>query len=57
MADEQDKAAAPQPAPTNGMPRHKSQPGDEQRRIQDALEDDDVREALKERHAHKAKCG
>ena len=54
MADEQDKAAASQPAPTKGMPRHRCEPSDEQRRIQDALEDDNVREALKEAHAHKS---
>jgi hypothetical protein len=56
MADEEDKVAAPQPAPTTkDMPRHKAQLTDEERRIQDALEDDDVLESLKELHADKAK--
>jgi len=58
MADEQEKVVAPQPAPTTkGMPRHKGRLTDEERRMQDALEDDDVRESLKELHAHKAKKG
>ena len=56
MADEQDKVVAKPPAPTTkGMPRHKAQPTDEERRIQDALEDDDVLESLKELHAAKAR--
>ncbi len=58
MADEQEKVVARQPVPTTkGMPRHKGQPTEEERRIQDALEDDDVREALKELHTHKTKSG
>ncbi|HLG85536.1 MAG TPA: hypothetical protein VKY22_31425 [Bradyrhizobium sp.] len=58
MADEQDKVVAAQPAPTSrGTPGHKGQPSVEERRIQDALEDDDVRESLKELHAQKAKGG
>ncbi len=56
MADEEDKVVATQPAPTTkGMPRHKAQLTDEERRIRDALEDDDVLESLKELHADKAK--
>jgi hypothetical protein len=56
MADEQDKVVASQPAPTTkGMPRHKGQLTAEERRLQDVLEDDDVRESLKELHAHKVK--
>ena len=58
MADEQDKVVASQPAPTTkDMPRQKGQPSDEERRIQDALEDDDVRESLKDLHARKARNG
>lgn len=57
MADEQEKVAAPQPAPTTkGMLRHKGRLTDEQRRTQDALEDDDVRESLKQLHGKKARA-
>ena len=58
MADEQEKVVAAQPVPsTKGMPRPKGQLTDEERRMQDVLEDDDVREALKELHSQKAKSG
>lgn len=59
MADEQDKVVAPQTVPLpKGMRQDKGMTKGmttEQRRIQDALEDDDVRESLKELHVHKVK--
>jgi len=57
MAGEQDKVVTAQAAPTaKRSPRDKGM-SSEERRIQDALEDDDVRESLKELHAHKPKGG
>ena len=57
MADKQDRAVAAQAAPIpKGMRQSKSM-SSEERRIQDALEDDEVRESLKELHAKKAKSG
>ncbi len=50
MTDKQKDAVALQPA-TKGMPRTKADQTAEERRVQDALEDDDVREALKLLHA------
>ncbi len=58
MADEEKKAVASQGAPTpKDRARRKECPTDEERRMQDALEDDDVRESLKELHAQKIKGG
>jgi len=56
MADEEQKATASQGAQAKkDMARCKDQPTGEDRRMQDALEDDDVRESLRELHAQKAK--
>ena len=61
MADEQDKVQekviAPQAAPISKRMRQNKTMTSEERRIRDALEDDDVRESLKELHAHKANSG
>jgi len=58
MADEKQKAVASQGAPaTKAAARRKRSPSDEERRMQDALEDDDVLEALKGLHAGKASGG
>ncbi len=57
MADDQEKVVAPKPAAAaKCIPRDKTLTSEE-RRIQDALEDDEVRESLKELHAHKARSG
>jgi hypothetical protein len=57
MVHEQDKVVAAQPAPTTKeMPPHKGLTN-EKRRVQEALEDDDVRESLRELHAQKGKSG
>jgi hypothetical protein len=57
MAHEQEKVVAAQPtSTTKGMPQGKGVTSEE-RRIQDVLEDDDVRESLKGLHAQKAKSG
>lgn len=56
MADEERKAVAVPGAPTTkAMPHGQDIPSSEQRRMQDALEDDEVREALKKLHEHPAK--
>jgi len=52
MTDRQQNAVALQPT-TKGIPRTSSNQAAEERRVQDALEDDEVREALKLLHA----CG
>ena len=55
MAGEQDKVVAAQAAPTaKRSPREKGV-SSEERRLQDALEDDEVLESLKELHARKGK--
>jgi len=55
MAGEQDKVVAAQAAPTaKRSPRDKGV-SSEERRLQDALEDDEVLESLKELHARKGK--
>jgi len=55
MAGEQDKVVAAQTAPTAKRgPRDKGV-SSEERRLQDALEDDEVLESLKELHARKGK--
>ena len=50
MTDKQQNAVALQ-SMTNGIPRTKRDQTAEERRVQDALEDDEVREALKLLHA------
>jgi hypothetical protein len=50
MTDKQQNAVALQPT-TKGIPRTNSNQTAEERRVQDALEDDKVREALKLLHA------
>jgi hypothetical protein len=52
MADKQDKVFSPQPATTaKDIDRSDSKPTAGERRLQDALEDDEVREALKCLHS------
>jgi hypothetical protein len=53
MADKQEKVVAPQPTTTaKDSLRCDSKPAAGERRLQDALEDDEVREALKDLHSH-----
>ena len=53
MADKQEKVVAPQPTTTaKDILRSDSKPAAGERRFQDALEDDEVREALKDLHSH-----
>jgi len=58
MGDEERKAAALQGTPAaKHVAGCNNRPTDEERRRLDALEDDDVRESLKELHAAKARDG
>ena len=53
MADKQEKVVTPQPTTTEkDILRSDSKPAGGERRFQDALEDDEVREALKDLHSH-----
>jgi type II secretory pathway component PulK len=58
MDNEQEKVAATRAAPVpQDTVAEKARAAAEARRLQDVLEDDDVRESLKELHAHKARNG
>ena len=58
MADEQKKAVPSQPGTTaKSIPLTKSRPIETERWVQDALEDDDVREALKRLHTREGSRG
>jgi hypothetical protein len=54
MAGKQEKVVTPQPATkVKDILRSNSKPAAGERRFQDALEDDEVREALKDLHSHR----
>ena len=55
MADDLGKLVAVQPTPTAKRIAQDKGVSSEERRILDALEDDDVKESLKELRAHKGK--
>ncbi len=58
MADEQEKTVAPQEAPIiKDRLGTKVPQAAEARRLQEMLEDDEVRECLKELHSNKSRSG